>query len=380
MIEIKDKKLCSGCEACCNICPQGCIHMVEDEEGFRYPKVDLEKCIHCGLCEKVCPLRNEATNTTLEETKFYAAYNKNQELLHNSSSGGIFSVLAEAIIKDNGVVYGVVQTDTFDVHFERAENMDACKKFMGSKYLQANVKGILKEVLVDLKEGKKVLFTGTPCQIAGLYNFLKKKYSNLYTCDIVCHGVPSNKVYRKYIEYLEQKYQKRVKNIKFRDKSEGWKPNRLKIEFADNSCLYTRSQENIFQKGFLENYYLRKSCYSCKYAKLPRIGDISLADFWGYEGKLENNNQGLSIVVVSTPQGKQLFEKISNNLHFHEVEKEYVLTKSRHVYMHPAENVERDEFLKKIEKHDIEELANRYYMKPNIFKKIRKRVKRIIKK
>ncbi len=378
MIQIKEKKNCCGCEACLSICPKSCIEMVEDSEGFRYPIVNEEKCIHCGLCEKVCPLINSAQNTHLEETEFYAAYNLDDDILKESSSGGIFFCLVKAIIQESGVVYGVYQDSPLEVQFGRADTIEDCKKFMGSKYLQAKVNKIYKSVLKDLKEERKVLFSGTPCQIAALYNFIGKNYENLYTCDVVCHGVPSNMVYRQYIQYLQSKYQKKVKNIKFRDKSEGWAPNRLKIEFMDGTFVTVRSSDSIFQKGFLENYYLRKSCYSCKYAKLPRIGDISLADFWGYDGNLENENRGLSIVIVSTEKGKMLFSQITDKIEFHQVNQEYVTTRSRHVWIHPSQNVEREEFLKKLNGIEFEKLANRYYMNPTVWKKIRKKVKSLI--
>lgn len=211
MIKLVEKSNCCGCEVCVNVCPQKCIKMVEDEEGFRYLDIDYKKCIDCGLCEKRCPVLKEAKKDYIESLEFYAGYNKNDEILKQSSSGGIFWLLAQNIIKNNGIVYGVIQNSTYDVCFQRATNLEECTKFRGSKYLQAKVNGIYRLVKEDLDKGCKVLFSGTPCQIAGLYNYLNKKYDNLYTCDVVCHGVPSNKVYRKFIEYIEQKIIKKSK-------------------------------------------------------------------------------------------------------------------------------------------------------------------------
>lgn len=175
MIEINEKEKCCGCEACSNICPQNCIIMVEDKEGFRYPKIDKEKCINCHLCEKVCPLKKEPEKETLENLKFYAAYNNDDIQLKNSSSGGIFFLLAKKFLKENGVVYGVVQDSTYDVKFMRATTEEECRKMQGSKYLQAIVGDIYNKAKKDLEQGKSVLFSGTPCQIAGLYKVIRKR-------------------------------------------------------------------------------------------------------------------------------------------------------------------------------------------------------------
>lgn len=380
MIEITQKDKCCGCEVCKNVCPQKCIYMKEDEEGFRYPVIDKEKCTNCHLCEKKCPILHEVNNNYIPTVKCYAAYNRNDETLKKSSSGGIFFLLSEQIIKNNGVVYGVVQNSTFEICFERASTIEECERFRGSKYLQAEIGKAYILAKKDLLQGKPVLFSGTPCQIAGLYSFLGKDYNQLYTCDVVCHGVPSNAVYRKFIAYIESKYKKTVANIKWRDKVKGWGPNRITIYFSDNSVITTTSQDNIFQKGFLDNIYLRQSCYNCLYARLPRIGDISLADFWGYDDKFinENNNKGLSAVVISTQKGIEILEKIKPQIYFHEVEIEYLKQRSRHVYCHPEENKQREDFFKDFQKMKFEKVAKKYKMKSSQLVKFIKKVKRRI--
>lgn len=175
MIEIKDKSKCCGCETCFNACPKHCIVMKEDKEGFRYPFIEKEKCINCGLCEKVCPLIKEPEHDTLQELEFYAAYNNNDIQLKNSSSGGIFFLLAEKVLKEKGVVYGVAQDSVYDVKFIRATTEEECRKMQGSKYLQAIVGNIYIKVKEDLEKNITVLFSGTPCQIAGLYKFVRKR-------------------------------------------------------------------------------------------------------------------------------------------------------------------------------------------------------------
>lgn len=387
MIEVKNKENCCGCEACANICPKHCITMVEDEEGFRYPQVDKEKCINCRLCEKVCPIINEVKKSDiLNQLQFYASYNKNDEILKNSSSGGMFTLFAECILKKNGVVYGVIQENTYDVKFVRAENEKDLEKMRGSKYLQAHVNNIYNRVLQDLKEERYVLFSGTPCQIAALYNVLgKNNYEKLYTIDVVCHGVPSNAVYQKYITYLEYKFNKKVTFIKWRDKINGWGPNRITLYFNDDSKYTTVSRENPFQTGFLDNIYLRPSCYKCIYAKLPRIGDISLADFWGYDGKLlgDNQNKGLSAVIISSKKGNEFWEAIKKDLVVEKVDEQYLKERCRHAYIHPVLNKNREKFFEDFKNMKFNKLARKYNMeKPliiKILKKAKTKIKRITK-
>lgn len=381
MIDIKEKKQCCGCEACATICPKNCIEMQEDEEGFRYPIIDKKKCIQCGACERVCPWLKEPNKETLKEVEFFAAYNKNDDELKKSSSGGIFSLLAKEILKNEGTIYGVIQESTYEVVYSKAQNLEEFEKMRGSKYLQAKINGIYKQVKEDLQNNKTVLFSGTPCQVAALYRFLDKDYEKLYTVDVVCHGVPSNKVYRKFIQKIEEKKKQKVTNIKWRDKVKGWGPNRVTIFFENGDKQTTTSKENPFQNGFLNNLYLRNSCYNCKYAKLPRIGDISLADFWGYKGELEfeNQNKGISAVIISSEKGKQLFKKTETQINYHTVEKEYVIQRSRHTYTHPIENKKRQSFFLELDKMGFEKICKKYEMTNSRLKDMAKQLKRQIK-
>lgn len=381
MIEITDKRKCCGCEACANICPKKCIEMLEDEEGFRYPVVNKKECINCGLCKKVCPIINMATkNDILDSLEFYAAYNKSDEILKNSSSGGLFWIFVDYILKNKGIIYGVVQESTYNVKFIRATTKEECFPIRGSKYLQAHVDDIYNQVKEDLENGKYVLFSGTPCQVAALYKTLKKEYEKLYTIDVVCHGVPSNKVFTKYVDWMQKKYKQKVTNIKWRDKIKGWGPNRVTVYFENGTKSTTISRENPFQRGFLDNLYLRPSCYECKYAKLPRIADISLADFWGYEGilKEENENKGISAVIISSKKGREIFEKTKDEINYHPVSKEYLTARSRHSYIYPEENKKRDSFFKDLDKMKYEKLCRKYKLKTPAYKKVLKKIKGMI--
>lgn len=324
MIDITDKSKCCGCSACVQCCPKQCITMHEDKEGFLYPKVDTAKCIDCGLCEKVCPVLNVADDRLPQ--KVLAAKNKNEQIRKTSSSGGIFTILAEQVINDGGVVFGVKFNDKWEVVHSYTETIDGLAAFRGSKYVQSFIGDSYKKAEIFLKNGRKVLFSGTPCQISGLKHYLRKEYENLLTVECVCHGVPSPKVWREYLNEILRPKGVVGKNtvssvskdlpvitgINFRDKSNGWKKYGfvlgLKSAFkADkNSVLPSDTQrvlqpfyENPFMQAFLADFILRPSCYSCV-AKAGSSGaDIALADFWGIENVLPefDDDKGCSLLI-----------------------------------------------------------------------------------
>jgi len=380
MIEIMNKGKCSGCGACRNVCPVNCIRMELDQEGFLYPVVDKEKCTKCGLCNKVCHLENRFSRNDNEECLFFCAYNNEIEITRDSSSGGIFWLLVEdTIIEKSGVVYGVVLKNNFYVTHERAETLEKCKDFRKSKYLESDTGLVYQNVKRDLDNKKFVLFSGTPCQIAGLYSFLQKDYDTLLTCEVVCHGVPSKVVFDKYIKELNEENNDLAVSINWRDKRIGWYPNMVSIQFGSANEIVSSSAQNPYQKGFLKNLYLRPSCYECPYARLPRISDISLADFWGYEGLLKelNQNNGLSIVILSSEKGKTAFRRIKDKCKTEVVEKDYVMLKSRHSHSKPIYNKYREAFFKELNKTSFKKLAKKYIFL-SIFKRVLGRVKMII--
>ena len=381
MIVIDDKIKCSACGACQNICPKKCINMILDEEGFMYPQVDESQCIDCGLCNKVCPIENKFSRNEKYSCNYYAAYNKQKNVMLDSSSGGIFWLLAKKITNKNGVVYGVELQSNFTVTHNRAETLDECMKFRKSKYLQSSIGDSFRQAKIDLDNGREVLFTGTPCQIAGLYSYLQKEYDNLVTCEVVCHGVPSKIVFDKYIEELNGKINDKAVSICWRDKRFGWSPNRVSIKFKSGEEFISTSRENPYQKGFLNNLYLRPICYECPFAKLPRISDISLADFWGYQGTLakNNNNEGLSLVIISSDKGQKKFDELKGCCEVEAVSEVYVKQKNRHAHKPPLYNARRQKFFSDLEKHTfIDELSEKYIY-PSLPERIYKNLKRIIK-
>lgn len=278
MIEIIDKFKCCGCSACVQRCPKQCISLKEDKEGFLYPVVDKVNCIDCGLCEKVCP----ELHVTEERVPLnvYAVKHKNEEIRMKSSSGGVFTLLAEQIIDEGGVVFGARFDETWEVMHDYTETKEGLEAFRGSKYVQSRIGNTFQQAEFFLKQGRKVMFTGTPCQIAGLKRYLRKEYKNLLAVDFVCHGVPSPKVWRMYLKEISRG--ENITEVNFRSKEVGWKKYRVVVNGKDN-LINEPFYENVFMQTFLRDYILRPSCHQCV-CKAGRSGaDITMGDFWGIE-------------------------------------------------------------------------------------------------
>lgn len=314
MIDIKDKKLCCGCNACVQRCPKQCISVQKDEEGFLYPIVDLSICIDCGLCEKVCLVLNQGSERNPIEV--FAAVNKDDSIRMQSSSGGIFTALAEQIIQEKGVVFGARFDEKWEVKHDYTETIEGLKAFRGSKYVQSRIGDTFSKAEFFLKAGRKVMFTGTPCQIAGLRLFLRKEYENLLAVDIICHGVPSPLVWRKYLgEKTQQGGLESIQSISFRNKNTGWKSYSFQIEYDKNhlkSSFSEYASQNIFMKGFLADLYLRPSCYACPTKKLKSGSDITLGDFWGIQHiKPElDDDKGICSFIINTRKGMEWQNKL----------------------------------------------------------------------
>ncbi len=340
MIEIKEKSNCCGCNACAQICPRRCISMKIDEEGFLYPLVDTSLCIDCGLCEKVCPIINQGEPQ--KPIAVYASKNKNEEIRLKSSSGGIFTLLADQIISEDGVVFGAKFDHNWNVIHDYTETVDGINAFRGSKYVQSVIGNNYKLAKQFLDDDRKVLFSGTPCQIAGLKKYLRKEYENLLTVEVVCHGVPSPMIWRDYLDYKRAKRAAGkntvssslnelpvITGISFRDKTNGWKKYGFKISYAaskaaENSvsklantdkCEITPFYEDTFMKGFLKNLYLRPSCHHCVARQGKSGADISIADYWNIQHVHNgfDDDKGSGLVIINSEKGGRYY----NILHDH---------------------------------------------------------------
>jgi len=349
MIQIKKKQDCCGCQACVQRCPKQCISLIEDNEGFLYPEVNPDKCINCGLCEKVCPCKRiESYNP--QPDNVLALKHNDEAIRRNSSSGGAFTAIATEILKNGGVVFGARFDEKWKVVHSYTETIEGLNAFRGSKYVQSSIGTSFLEVEQFLKVDRKVLFTGTPCQIKALHLFLHRQYENLVTMDFVCHGVPSPGIFRGYIQVclndIARKGEKNtvslspsipfvipkrdvvipecmeVNDIRFRDKKNGWKKFSFALSLAEASADGEKIQfslsnditKNLYLKGFVSNLYLRPSCFHCPAKGLTSRSDITVADFWGQEYSFPefDNNTGVSAIIINTDKGKDIIERIKD--------------------------------------------------------------------
>lgn len=304
---VKNKK-CTGCSGCFNICPVGAISMKADECGFSVPKIDYSKCINCGLCDKVCPIINKPNKSTQYDIpEVYAGWNRDEKVRMKSSSGGIFSLLAEYFLNKGGYVCGASFDEKNKLRHIIISDKKDLKKLQGSKYVQSEIGTTFKEIRSLLQKDCWVLFSGTPCQTAGLKNFLKKDYEKLLLVDIVCHGAPSPLSLERYIDEIEQKNTQKVTKINFRDKSTGWKTYSFTLSSNKKNLLKENFNDNIYFQGFLENLYLRGIYTSCPYSVFPKYSDITLGDYWGIESydKTLDDKKGVSVIILNNNKGKE---------------------------------------------------------------------------
>ena len=285
--------------------------MRADSEGFDYPVINHETCTECGLCVRICPISNHWNNpATFDFPQVFAAYHQSERVRSKSASGGIFPALAQSVLEDKGMVFGAAFDEHFRLSHIGVETETELGPLIGSKYVQSRIGAAFKEVKNVLKRNKPVLFTGTPCQIVGLYNFLQRDDDHLFTCDLICHGVPSPKVFQKYIGYLEESHNSKVIQYKFRSKYFGWHSYGIQITFANGKIINTTNQQDPYTIGFLDNLFLRPICSICPYTSLHRHADITIGDFWGIEKYMPelNDNKGVSAILVNTAKGSRLFE------------------------------------------------------------------------
>lgn len=324
--DTKDVFSCFGCNACKDICPTSAITMVEDKEGFKYPVIDEEKCIHCNMCRKVCPYgKYKLTEENIDVfPKVYAAMHKSDETLEKSASGGMFTPMYKNILARGGKIVGVKYTNDMEVIYDIAETKEECQAFRGSKYVAADSRDVKPRVKKFLEEGVTVLYTGNPCQIAGLKNYLRKDYDNLYTVEIICHGTPSPKVFKLYIEYLESLYKSKVVDFEFRNKLRGWSTPYVCVKFESGEVLLEQANKNNFNRAFLSNNLQRPSCYTCEFAELKLgVGDITIGDYWGIEKQHPEmfDQKGVSVIKINNEKGLKFFEEFKDQ--FNLVESTY---------------------------------------------------------
>ena len=360
MIDIFDKKDCCGCFACLNICAHNCIAMEEDEEGFLYPLVDTAICTDCKMCEKVCP--NLAESDKREPIVIFAAKNNDDDIREQSSSGGIFSIFAEQILAEGGVVFGAKFDKEWEVMHSFSETQEELAEFRGSKYVQSRIGNSYAHAKKFLMQGRKVLFSGTPCQIAGLRLFLRKDFENLLTIDFICHGTPSPLVWRRY---LDKKGKETLKELKFRNKKYGWKQFSLSLtkEIDNKSVEYAKTlNEDTFLRGFLRDLYLRPSCHQCPVKDLRSGSNITIADFWGIDATYpeQDDDRGYSLVLLNDDKALDNYKHVQTNLFGFEIGYDLVKKFNKAIYVSAIPHKRRGLFFSQLsENKDIEQLIEK---------------------
>lgn len=373
MLECSNANSCTGCHACLNVCPKHAIKMVENEEGFLYPQIDKELCVDCGLCEKACPISQVGRTKELFVT--YAAWCSNEEVRKDSSSGGIFYLLAKSVLEQGGVVFGVGYDEQFQVIHKYVENLESLRGLQGSKYVQSKIGNCYVQAKKILEEGRKVLFSGTPCQIAGLNQYLGKEYENLITQDLICHGVPSLMVFRDYLTYMKGKYGK-ISCINFREKNPNWIFFSMKILFKKLSYCKTHD-DDLFMKVFLNNTILRYSCYDCKFLGDKHQADITLADYWGVEQQHPDmfDNKGTSLVIINSEKALQVWHELKAETHFKKIDGEKAIQYNPSYFKSVKCPSKRKHYFSYRKKHSFEETVA-WAVRPTVAGAVYKEVRR----
>lgn len=379
MIEIVDRKECTGCSACFSVCPEKCIAISEDKDGFSYPEVNHGKCTKCSLCIKICPVINVPVVNNFP--KAYACINKDEGMRMQSSSGGIFTVIANEILDRKGVVFGASFDENFNVTHQFVASREELQILRGSKYVQSQINTSYIKTKNFLKRGRLVLFSGTPCQIAGLKSYLQKEYENLFCVDFICHGVPSPKVWTKYVEFRSERASSSPQRISFRRKDYGWKRYSVSFLFENDTEYLNNLQDDIYMKAFLKNISLRPSCHSCKFKTIHRQSDITLADFWGIDNIFPDmdDDKGTSLIIVNSEKGNFLFNVIKEKIQYRETDIneaiKYNSSAAKSATIHPA----RAEFFRNLDKLPFDKLVCEYCSAP-ISTRIKNYIKNILQK
>ncbi len=363
MINIQNKVDCCGCNACGDACAQGAITFKTDNEGFWYPEVDKDKCTDCHLCEKVCPVihAEELKKNDYKEPKCVAAIHKNLEVRFDSTSGGMFSALAEKMYKEGGYVGGAIYTEEWGVKFFVSNKPEDLPSLRSSKYLQSNSEGMYKKIKELLINGEKVLICGLPCQIAALKAYLRKDYDNLVTVDLICRYINSPFAYRRYLDTLEEEYGSKVVYIKAKNKELGWRKLTHKVVFQNNKSYYGTIAKDIFMKASMKlNCLSRPSCYECKFKNFPRYGDITIGDYWIDRSKSSlDDDTGTSIVLLNSIKGEKYFSDVRKRLKSEDVLLESILKGNPALVRPlPTPSVSREEFFRRIHQENFRKVVD----------------------
>lgn len=378
MDKIVENNKCTGCTACMSVCPKNAINMITSEDGFKYPVIDQDKCIDCGLCKKICPVLNTKDNKSLNDC--FVGYSNNSDEMMKSSSGGLFPLIANEVLSNNGIVVGTSFDDNNVLKHVAITKSSDLLKLQGSKYLQSDLGNIFSFIKENIND-KKILFVGTPCQVAGLKSFLKKEYDNLICVDLFCHGVPSPKLFNKYINELENDNGDKIITFNFRDKSSGWDTYSYTATYKNHSSSELASNNN-YSKLFLSDVALRESCYNCNFKLGNKYSDITLGDFWGVKKYYPEmyNKSGVSAIIINTEKGKNVFDSIIDSLVFKDCKLEEILSGNLSLKNSAKKSNKRDEFFNDLDSNSVSNLVDKYVPKVSLSRKVLNKIKSVVKK
>ena len=381
---------CTGCAACAGACPENAITMQADEEGFLHSQIDLDKCNDCGLCRQICPVNRKKTLANVHDNaavrifppQVFAAWHLDNDVRRKSSSGGVFSALADDVFSRGGVVVGAAFDENMVVRHLLIENPSELHLLRGSKYVQSDFSPKLYQQIEEtLKKGRKVLFSGTPCQVAGLRGFLRREYDELFCCDIVCHGVPSPLLFSHYIRHnLESGNE--LNGLSFRDKTTGWKHFSIRQYFSDGTDKLKSILKDPYMVAFLYDYALRPSCYACAFTTTRRFGDLTIADFWGVANKYPEydlGDKGTSLLLVNTKKGATWLDTCRSSLFLGPADLDTAIVGNPMLVRSSKRPVQRNAFYQDLGKMPFSGIIRKYHLHPpSLFRRLAGRIKRRI--
>lgn len=364
MIELADKYSCTGCGACADACNNQAIRFVANDEGFNYPVIDNMNCVECGMCRRVCPILSSIRRNDAFSPRLYAAYAKDSSIRKESTSGGVYSILAHETYAEQGYVGGAVYDTDFSV-LQIVDNRDQLRDLRRSKYTQSNAVGIYKEIKTLLHNNEQVLFCGTPCQVAALHHYLGKEYTNLTSVDFLCRGVASPLLLRRYISELETKFAAKISSIQMKDKTYGWHLFSMRVEFEDGQVYCKDRHHDAFFRGYLQtDMFLRQSCYQCPFKNIPHASDLTFGDFWKIEllDQSFSQDEGISLVLINSRKGQSAFDKIRESLVWKEFDVDDLLKANPMILAsHPTTDVQvRKRFYKDVINRPFSKVIDEY--------------------
>lgn len=362
MINITNKEACCGCSACAQICPKSCIKMIEDTDGCLYPQANIEYCIECGLCEKVCSIINNKPEDKFEQHA-YIVQHKDMEVLRESTSGGAFTAIAQYVLNQGGVVCGAAYDEHLIVRHQFCDTVEGLSKYRNSKYVQSIIGDTYTQTRNFLKQGRLVMYSGTPCQLEGLLSFLRKPYENLITLDVVCHAVPAPLMFRKYQEWQKRKNDGIIQNILFRDKHYGYKYSTMSVYKKNGKNYFEGIDTDPYLRAFFQHISLRPSCYNCQFKKIHRPVDFTIWDCFDVDkfSKEMDNDKGVTRVLCHSERANTILNGLNDSLKIMEINPHAAIEGEKEIWQSVEPNPLRDMFFKDLNSMDVEDCFSKYF-------------------